>query len=215
MARYRRTFRRRRRPLQRRRRRIFRRRRIHRPLTGTLYAKFTKTVVVKCSLPTTTTWGGPVTLGEFVEFNELIRQFEYFRPMRIRVRVLPLQNVSNNSTSSVPMYCIFPWHRPISITDDFGKFLSIDKAKIRRQTSPVTMNFVPSIYTAALATENSIYTNDIVYRPKIARSFGDMKYPVLYWGGLAFQGITGMTGESNFNIVMDLYVRMYNQSTAL
>ncbi|AEL87791.1 putative capsid protein [Bat associated cyclovirus 3] len=208
---------RRRRPLLlRRRRRIFRRR-VVKPLgRGSMHAKLTRVSVETVNHKGTSVWNGAFSPTDFKEFNRLIHNFESCTFRKFVIRVIPWQNVANNSTSSVPLYCIVPWHRPETLSADWDAYTSIDRAKIRSQVRPGRQMWVPNIcqpgYTAG--QENKTFVNSYLWKPVISRNFTtESTYPTIFGGLVAFQGDPSFeAGMSKFTIIVDAYVTFNNQN---
>ncbi|ARO38305.1 capsid [Circovirus sp.] len=153
---------------------------------------------------------------DFDEFGNLAPNFEAYRFTRCRVRILPQQNVSNNSTSLVPSYCLFPWHRPMPEATTFNAYLSIDRAKIFRATGVGKMTFVPSVLNSLATADGKGYTLETKFKPRIELVNNDSAYNVVFYtGGLGFQGIPdGEKGaKAHYNIVIDMWCTFYNQKT--
>ncbi|ADU77014.1 Cap protein [Cyclovirus NGchicken15/NGA/2009] len=203
-----------RRPLRKYRRRFRRIRKGRYSKPGNLYAKFTRihTIVVQNEL--NTTWDCSFQLGQFSEWTRIGSNFEMTKVNKVVVKVIPMQNVSNNSTSSVPSYCIYPWHYGVPIPKDFGTLLSVDKAKIRPQTVPLTMSFVPNTISPAQNTSSNEFTAPVInWKPTVQWTTTAQDQPLIRCGALGFQGDPSATGRSTrFNIVTNVYVEMRNQS---
>ncbi|UBR88850.1 putative capsid protein [mongoose-associated cyclovirus Mon-32] len=204
------------RPLRRvhRRRRMFRRRYTKRSRsTPTLACKLTKTVQVSTNLKT----GGFTTcnfqLNDFAEFTNLASNFERVRVVRCRVRVLPHQNVANNSTSENLNYAIVPYHGPITSGQlpNFPTSLSIDRAKVYRMTQRGYMNFVPAI-RYSVDSDGGNQTLGIKWRPELYISTAASK-EILYTGFINYEGATYINENyaSHFTVIMDVFVRFKNQ----
>ncbi len=162
-----------------------------------------------------------VELGNFTEFVKLASNFEYFVPRLVVVTVYPQQNVSNNSTSAMPGYVLFPYHKPIPETNiGFSDFLSVDKAKYIRGTAVGRMAFRPCINTLT----NVEYTNppivykgyrNQVWKPKVRCPDNNDQGnpPTLYTGGVVFGGNANIPeGKGYFMIKTDVYLTFYNQN---
>lgn len=221
MARFKRTFRRVRRPL--RKRRIFRRRykRVSRRFnSGSMWCKFTKVATVEVPNDTTSVWEGSFVPDDFPEYTQLAPNFEAIQFYKQRIRVMPLQNVSNNSTSQLPAYTMLPWHKPGPLQKNFNTYLSVDKAKMFKQTQSGRQTYVCAVLQTSLSKVdsggNETASNFVTlkWRPRIERGWAaQSKFPRIYTGIIAFQGEQTMTGrKSAFNIVMDVWVKCINQS---
>ncbi|AGJ74757.1 capsid protein [Dragonfly associated cyclovirus 7] len=201
-----------------RRRRLPFRRRLYRARTkiGTLSCKLTKVSHVQVPNTTTTVWTISFNPKDFAEYLRLGPEFERCKFISVRVRVIPWQNVSNNSTSQVPNYCILPWHRPQAASGDFEHYMSVDKARLYRQTQRGYMSFVPSTltFTGDVASAEKKNNYQYLWKPTIMwNSEISSLQPKIYCGLIAFQGDPSMEGRnSDFNIVIDCMVRFSNQS---
>lgn len=206
-----------RRPVSRRRR--FFRRRYKRGFrtSGNILIKCTKISEVNVPSNATSTWSCAFNPSDFPEIVGLYKNFEYAQFLRQRVRVMPLQNVANNSTSQVPGYCIFPWHHnnqpPTS--KPFSSFLTIDKAKYRPQTRGVMMNFVPNIDLATEFEGPATLRNDsLQWKPNVALNSASGLNIRIFGGCIAFQGDSTAEGRTaSFNIIQDVWVKFKNQSS--
>lgn len=188
---------------------------------GNFSAKLTKVSTVNVPNNATSVWACHFALEDFDEFKRLAPNFEACVVRRCRVRVIPLQNVSNNSTSALPSYCIAPWHQAGDAPKTFNSYLSIDKAKIRRQTQGVSMNFVPSCRVAAYVNSDGSgnatgYYDVTKWRPRFELSdtpSTSATYPRIYTGVIAFQGDSSMEGRnSSFNVIHEVHVVFKNQA---
>lgn len=162
-----------------------------------------------------------VDLTNYDEFKRLGNNFEYCKPRLVVQTVYPQQNVSNTSTSAVPPYVIFPYHKNIPSTGvGFSDFLSIDKAKLYRGTQVGRMAFVPSIGLLTNFSNNGseitqkFFTTDL-FRPKIrCQDMNNLSsdLPRLYCGGVVFSGNANVSGKSYFMVKTDIYLTFYNQN---
>lgn len=187
--------------------------------------KCTKVSEVNIPNNATSTWSLSFTATDFPEIVGLMKNFERGQFLKQTVRVCPLQNVSNNSTSQMPGYCIFPWHSSATppASKPFTSFMSIDKAKYRHQTQGVKMSFVP-------VCRSCDYVSYTTGTPGVTNTFGNMQWrpdipwnligpeidtnPRIYTGCIAFQGDPTAEGRStSFNIIEDVWVLMKNQSS--
>ena len=152
-------------------------------------------------------------LNDFAEHTNLAPNFERVKVYKIRVRIYPHQNVSNDSTSTVPLYAIFPYHKDLpSPVTTFANILSIDKCKIRRQTQYNSMTFVP----ASLYTVFGSEWNTLTWRPEFELlSTGSTQK--LYTGGVFFEGVDGLPEgkKTTFTIVYDVFVKYKNQRSII
>lgn len=191
-----------------------RRIRFRRKKNNALNVKLTRTIQVSSNAKTGGIYSLHQTLDEFSEFKNLAPNFEYVKVNRVRVRVYPQQNVSNNSTSRITNYALVPYHRPVvqPTVPNFPTCLSIDKAKIRRMTSVGQMNFVP---TARVAVDRGAGESTLahpVWRPQFDIA-STAATEILYCGFLSFEGDNTITGDQpvNFTVVVDCYVVFKNQ----
>lgn len=223
MARFRRRKVYRRKPVRRARRYARRRfKRGHR--SGSLYCKLTKIEIYNCD----NTKNEFLQLGfqpdNFGEYDSLARNFEFCKFLKVRVTILPLQNVSNASTSIMPCYVMTPWHYSVAIPTDFNKMLSMDKAKVARGTRVMSQTYVPSLQicnevsVSPIPPDGSAY-NSVIWRPQIrtTRSGSDpnkRNLPYIHTGLAAFQGSAAITNKSSaYNIKWDVWVKFSGQST--
>lgn len=201
-----------------RRRRIVRRKRFRgfRPRAGrgTLRCKLTKLVTVQHTQSDTQIWSTYVQPKDFPEFLNLAPNFESYRMKKMLVRVIPHQNIANNSTSRVGAYCMFPWHQPPpSGTNNFNAYISCDRAKIynctERGKQMYNMNVLQDMkYDAATGSSERV-----LWSPRIEiRS--DAAYETRHFGGcIAFNAVTNATegAKAFFDIVTDVWIEFYNQ----
>lgn len=207
-----------------RRRRYFRRRYIRRRRNrGNLLVKCTKVSELVIPNNATSTWSLSFVPTDFPEIVGLMKNFETGKFLKQRVRVMPLQNVANNSTSQVPGYCMFPWHVSASppASKLFTDFMSIDRARYYSQTQKGYMSFVPSLQLINLvgSASESTEVGTIKYKPEVPWNFSHNRAsgggnPRINAGCLAFQGDASAEGrEARFNIIQDVWVLMKNQCT--
>lgn len=220
--RYRRVVRRRRIPLRRAgayriRRRPFRRIRripkVHR-------FKFTRQVSITQDLAVTSKYNLQFRPGDFAEWKALSPNFEAFRFTRLRVRVLPQQNISNNSTSLIGDYCLLPWHEEIDSKASFQDYLSVDKAKLYRGTACGRMTFVPNVLqpSAYQTAGNNWVASTPKFKARIETSSTEFTGDIWHYTGLmAMQALTDAPANSkaHYNVIMDAYCTFYNQKTVL
>lgn len=214
MARFRRILRRRK-PV-RRVRRLFRRRVRRKARSGNLHVKFCKSTTIHPAANTVNVWASNFILNDFPEYVALAKNFESTTVKRIAVRIVPMQNVSNNSTSRIPAYCMLPWHYPGPAPKDFNTYLSSDRVKIFRGTQTGRQTYVPSTIEM---TQNLDPTTgapvpipgDIKWRPTIRWN----KDARIYGGLIAFQGDPTLTAkdQGHYNIFITVYCKMNNQTT--
>lgn len=213
----------RRKPVFRRRNR-FRRRvaRRRRSVRRGFRVKLTETQLVSGSVTKNELKELHVDLTNFSEFKRLGSNFEYCVPRVVVQTIYPQQNVSNTSTSAVPPYVIFPYHKNIPTSGvGFSDYLSIDKAKLYRGTAVGRMSFVPSIGLLNNFEINGPVTNKYfrtdMFRPKLRCQevdIGSSRLPRLYCGGVCFSGNAELTegSKSYFMIKTDVYLTFYNQN---
>ncbi|WBG01479.1 coat protein [army ant associated cyclovirus 5 170_4] len=197
-------------------RRAFRRRRIGRSRTGSMYCKFTKVASVTVENNVNSFWGASFLPTDFPEYNNIAKNFELCKFLRIRVRVIPLQNVANNSTSALPCYAMLPWHVPITYPKEFNFYLSVDKHKIRRQCEKGTQSYIPNLFveTPSGTPAQTSAPDQIVWKPEIRYHQNTSREPPRIYGGvIVFQGEQEFEGrKASFNIVTDVWVKFKNQS---
>ena len=126
--------------------------------------------------------------------------------------------MSNNSTSSVVGYVMFPYHQALPHVG-FSDYLSIDKAKYFRGTAVGRQSYVPRIATATsvVSAGGSItaFYKNYVWRPILpAPAKGESKntLPRLYTGACVFGGNAQTTGTAYYTIKTDVYLTFYNQN---
>lgn len=215
MARFRRTFRRPVRRVRARRRRIFRRRRRFTVRPSDLLCKLTKISTVRVDVTKVNVFSLSFLPQDFAEFTNLRDSFEMIKYLKVKVRVLPLQNVSNNTTSAMPAYCMLPWHRTGPASSEFKNYLSVDKAKLFRGTQIGRQSYVPcNLLANSTDTAGAVSTDTIHWRPTLFIQSGQKAFPRIYTGLIAFQGDGALTsGEAIYNIIMDCWVVWKKQST--
>ncbi|AGJ74755.1 capsid protein [Dragonfly associated cyclovirus 6] len=196
-----------------RRRRVLRRPRAGR---GNYRFKFTVLSSITQGLDKTGIYNVSFKPKDFNEFVNLAANFEAYRFTRQRVRVLPQQNVSNNSSSLIGDYVIFPWHRPSPSNYTFNDFLSVDKAKVFRGTGCGSMTFVPAVLVSTAATgvggANYVKTT---YKSRIEIITKDSIDVDHYTGVIGFQALSDAPegSKAHYNVVTDVWCTMYNQKT--
>lgn len=213
VRRYRRPVRR----LRRGYRRSFRRR-IRRVAKRNLRFKFTKVDSLDVTLNDNHSYWINFTPDSLPEYVQLAPNFECCKFTKVVVRVMPMQNVSNNTTSQMPAYCMVPWKdKPSLLSKGFSSIMSVDKARMYRGTACGRQTYIPAChsytYQDTTATEKSS-PDRIVYRPVIrfTRANNDID---LYCGLIMFQGFADMAQDykAHYNIKIDVYGVFYNQST--
>ncbi|UNY50599.1 capsid protein [Chifec virus UA15_517] len=198
--------------------RVRRRRVLRRPKAGRGNYRFKFTVLssITQGLDKTGIYNVAFQPRDFNEFVNLAANFEAYRFTRQRVRVLPQQNVSNNSSSLIGDYCILPWHRPSPSAYTFNDFLSVDKAKVFRGTGCGSMTFVPAalVSTGVEGVEATKYLKTS-YKPRIEIISQDTLKIEHYTGMIGFQALSDAPAGSkaHYNIVTDVWCTMYNQKT--
>lgn len=201
----------RRRPVYRRRmfKPVLRRRRRHygRSRQSVLYVKLTRTVQINVTPGLESNYPMHVTLDDFAEHINLAANFERVKALRQVVRVFPHQNVSNNSTSRVGNYCLVPYHKPAPTPAiNFPTALSVDKAKIFRDTQKGRMSFVPAARLSADATPTNLSIKT-EWRPEFEIGTGPT-LPHLYTGFLVVENLgAAVTTGTHYTVVQDLYVK--------
>ncbi|ADU77000.1 Cap protein [bat associated cyclovirus 5] len=221
MVRLRRFFRRFRRPLRavRRMRRYFpNRRRKVRSRRGSMFCKLTKVATITVENNINSVWDGSFVPDDFKEFTSLSKNFEFVRFLKVRITVVPLQNVANNSTSSVPAFAMTPWHYAMDLPKNFQNYLSMDKSKMSRQTHVMSQTYVPNIglLTSVLDHSGKVAedVDAIQWRPYVRTvNQNGNSLPRVRCGVVAFQGQSDMAGRTTtFNIKTDVFVRFTGQS---
>ncbi|BAS01236.1 capsid protein [Cyclovirus TsCyV-1_JP-NUBS-2014] len=209
---------RRRRPLRRagvyrrRRRPTYRRKKAGR---GSFRFKFTRLISITQDLAKTSLHDLSFQPNDFAEFTNLAANFEAYRFTKLRIRVLPQQNVSNNSSSLIGDYALLPWHRGVPTNFKFDDFISVDKAKIYRGTTCSSMTFVPSTLDQTLYQDKVGNFCKVAYRPRIeitdAQSLGIQHYT----GLMAMQALTDApdNAKAHYNLIYDVWCTMINQQT--
>ncbi|AXL65884.1 putative capsid protein [Arboreal ant associated circular virus 1] len=219
MAWYRRRAPMRRRRFRRRKRIIRRRRFVRRNNKGSMFCKFTKVSTVDVPNNQTSIWNASFLPTDFDEFTKLAPNFEYVQFLKVKVRVLPMQSISNNSTSKIPSYCMLPWHRddPPTKTLSFNSFISQDRCKIYRQTERGKQMYVPNTLIearASTATDSGAHT--VYWKPRVERTTQTQELPRIFCGLIAFQGDAALTLQNGtFDIITDVWVKCANQNTLI
>lgn len=222
MARFRRTnrraYRRPRRSI--RRRRMFRKRSFARRSLGrgNIRIKLTRTDTLAIPLDATSFQSFECSPSDFPEFSNIAPNFEAYRFTKLRARVIPHQNVSNNSTSSVPLMAILPWHHaaPAHEGTTFNDYVSIDKAKIYRQTQAARMTFNMNTLVAAVYDAGGGPTTAAVTAWGKRIELDSDAYKIMHYSGLvAWQKSENAEAgaKSYFTIIRDVWCTLYNQKT--
>nr|UOI84985.1 capsid protein [Bat associated cyclovirus 2] len=209
-------------PVRRRRKTGFRRRRMYRRVRkfrpkcapGDMFCKLSKIASISVDNQTNHVYYTSVKLSDFDEWSNMRAVFQRTKIFRMKVTVQPLQNVSNNSTSTVPAYVMIPWHQPpFGPTTNFNAMISIDKHKLRRQTQGCVQTYVPScLQNARSAGEPSSEFSNILWRPTLANDYAQST--TIYGGAIGFQGDDSMEGrKTHFNIKIELFVKMIQQES--
>lgn len=154
---------------------------------------------------------------DFTEFSSLAKNFEFVKYLKVKVTVMPLQNVSNSSTSIMPAYAMTPWHYNIALPKDFNAYLSMDKAKIRRGTQIGYQSYVPSIMLSSGINPNdpkAAYLSTVRWRPEIRTTTETGEaFPFIRTGIAAFQGSSDILNKTSaYNIKWDVFVKFSGQS---
>lgn len=213
MARFkRRVAYRRRKPVRARRRRAVRRYRKPRAKPGSMYCKLTRIASFSVQNDANEVYYVRCKLEDFPEWKNMAAVFERTKVLKMVGRVMPLQNVANNSTSTVPAYVMFPWHKgDFAKANDFNSMLSIDKHKLRRQTQMCSQTYVPSTLLDGYVSGTTGSYSTVCWRPTINNTQGGGTQ-LIYGGCVGFQGDSSMEGrQTHFNIIIDLYVKMIEQ----
>ena len=216
----RRTFRRK--PVRRVRRRRYHRRR-YRRRTGNLLVKLSKVASYTVDQTKNNVWDASFRMSDFPEHESLARNFESLKLLKVRVTVIPLQNVANNSTSVMHQYVMCPWHYPIAAPATFNAYLSSDKAKLFRGTQIGSQSYVPSMMLVnqlnSKQQPNVQVQDTIVWRPTIrtiTTSEPANISPLIWTGIIAWQGDPSTGAQkAHFNIKMDVWVKYNNQTNML
>ncbi|ADD62454.1 capsid protein [Cyclovirus PK5034] len=208
----------RRKPVRRlgRRRRVYRRRH-RRSAKGKLLAKFTKVTLLTVEHKSTSVWPVSFKCNDFKEFERLKTSFEYIKFYKVVATVYPLQNVSNNSTSMCPCYAMAPWHTSIAMPKDFEAYMSLDRAKMYRQTQVGRQVYVPSTQLVTDWKSNETSYGQVQWRPELkCNLIGTQEHPNIQCGAVAFQGNLGATDtKSYFSIKLDVYCKLKGQNTMI
>lgn len=214
MARYRkrRVFRRRiRRPF----RRIRKRRGFKRGL-GDCFCKLTQINTYDVNLSTTTVIDLQAAPDDIEEYRVFSENFEYAKFLKCKVRVFPHQNVSNNSSSSMPNYCMLPWHPPSApVSKRWAFYATHDKAKVFRGTQKGRQYYTCSGGMQGYGTTSgNIAYNLINWKPQVRYDPDRKDQPIIRTGIVAFQGEpTRPAGDTaKYTIMRDWYVVFKNQS---
>ena len=215
MARFRRTVRRPVRRVRARRRRLFRRRRRFPIRPADLLCKLTKISTVRVDVTKVNVYSLSFLPTDFKEFTDLRDSFEMVKFLKVRVRVLPLQNVANNTSSAMPAYCMLPWHRGGPAATEFNTYLSVDKAKVFRGTQTGRQSYVPcNLLANSTDTATAVSTDTINWRPTLYIQRSQTNFPRIYTGLIVFQGDGNLTsGNAVYNIIMDVWVVWKKQTT--
>ncbi|AEL87787.1 putative capsid protein [Bat associated cyclovirus 2] len=197
------------------RRRLYRRGRKFRARVapGDMLCKLSKISSISVDNQTNHVYYTSVKLSDFDEWSNMRAVFQRTKIIKMKVTVMPLQNVANNSTSTVPAYCMIPWHQPpFGPTTNFNGMISIDKHKLRRQTQGCTQSYVPSILQMAKYQGSTGNDCVVVWRPTLSNDFA--QETTIFGGAIGFQGDDSMEGrKTHFNIKIELYVKMVQQES--
>lgn len=181
--------------------------------------KLTRSFKITVPSHVTSTWDSTLQPDGFFEFKRLIKNFESCVFRRLVCRVIPQQNVSNNSTSTVATYCMFPWHRQGVVEQNYDKYLSMDRVKVYKQTQVGRMSWVPNTLILGNGGQVQAEYCQIVWKPRIARIADEHKYyPYMYGGIVAFEPCTlpspapNPLPEQYFTIILTAYVTFYGQN---
>lgn len=151
----------------------------------------------------------------FPEWSNMRAVFQRTKINKIVVRVMPLQNVANNSTSTVPCYVVFPWHNnDVPAKTSFNSMLSVDKHKVRRQTQGVSQSYVPSVQLNTYNVQAGGSNGTVAWKPTLQHDWSGVEQIRIYGGIIGFQGDDSMEGrKTHFNIFTDVYVEMQEQES--
>lgn len=185
-----------------------------RPGRGVFRCKLTKVVSIEHAMGSTQIWNTSVQPKDFAEFLNLAPNFEAYRFKKMLVRVIPQQNVANNSTSRQGLYCMFPWHQPQpSGTNSFNSYLSIDRAKIYNATERGKQIYNINVLQSVKYDANTNAADRVLWAPRIEiRS--DQAYETRHFGGcIAFNTVANVDkdAKSYYDIVTDVWCDFYNQ----
>lgn len=189
--------------------------RLQRSGKGNFRFKFTKVISITQDLAQTQIHDLSFEPSDFAEFFNLAANFEAYKFTRLRVRVLPQQSISNNSTSLVGDYCLIPWHRGVPSNFKFDDFVSVDKAKIFRGTRCGSMSFVPSTLNDVQYDATKTVQSNVVYRPRIEITTANSLEITHYTGLMGMQALTDAPqgAKAHYNIVYDVWCTLINQQT--
>lgn len=207
----------RRKPVRRVRRKLFRRR-VRRIRSSNLSCKLTRVDSVDVDTSGNHTYYLHFTPGLFPEYTSLSPNFEFCKFNKVVVTVLPMQNVSNNSTSQAPAYVMIPWkEQTVLDAKGFNSLCSIDKAKLYRGTQVGRQSYVPACHVGVSTSSAAapLQSDKIEYRPKIKflGAAGPNENINIYVGIIMFQGFADLSTKMHFNVKMDVYCTFYNQNT--
>jgi len=204
----------RRRPRRFRRRRIaFRRRRRTAVRSGDLRVKLLKRDVLTAQNKSINVKSLSFIINDFQEYKDLSPNFEYVKIMKVKVKVVPNMNVSNNTTSRQSTYCLLPFHRAGPASASYGAYLSSDKAKVFRNTSIGRQTYVPNVHVANSTDTANASTDTIIWRPSIYTSKTQQAFPRIYCGVLAIDTVNAddATGTSGYDVFTEVHVIFKNQ----
>lgn len=187
-----------------RRRRRYARRVPRRLPSGNMFVKLTKTTTFVHTSGNVSLFSAGVKLNAFDEYNNLSPYFEKCQALKMRIRVFPHQNVSNNSTSTVPLYCVFPWHYKLEGQKLWSNFISCDRARIYRGTMKADRIFNVNAITDVSGAGTRSYN----WKPELTKSGGAVD---LYSGQVAFQSLPSTVNLTYYyTVIEDLYVLFKN-----
>lgn len=195
-----------------RRKKIFRR---YRPGRGVYRFKFTRVTTVKHTLATAHIWSSAFAPQDIPEFVELAPNFEKYRFRKCAIRVMPSQNVMNNTTSRMSVYCMFPWKRPLpSTSNSFTSFLSMDKAKVFRDTQVGRGIYnVNALQGLKYDGSGSALSEKVTWAPLIEIKNGQAATLNHYAACVAWKEVADAPQDATayYDIVIDYYVDLINQ----
>lgn len=154
------------------------------------------------------------SVGQFPELGNIYANFEAYRFISVRLTVIPLQNVSNNSTSECPCYCTFPWHSATPNVVSMGDALSVDKAKIYRGTSRSSRRYVPNTLEGVLQGDTGSVTAKTSWRPRIEVHQTNSQNVTHYGCCMAVDSLTEESSQPfRYTIIKECTVKFYNQKS--
>lgn len=222
MARFRRAWRRMRRrykPVFRYKRRVLGKRKVRsrRIKPGDMILNIRRIQTLPVKLSENTIYGLTMVADNFKEFTDLKRSFEAYRIISYGLRVIPLHNVSNDSTSKIATYCIVPWKKEVPTTAvNYNDYLSIDKCRVYRGTQTAYRRLVPAVRLPARNVDASkLNTFGVTqWKPRIEID-GESTKIKHYMGVIAWQKdeTAPESATAYYNVVETVKIKFYNQTT--